>query len=100
MLDATQIDQLKLLLSTKGWQEVMRPVIGTRAAQLIKTLVLHPSERPEQDRDDSRLRGRIEELEWMLAAWPNEINVYEHNRRLDELDRVTEDGLEPSPANP
>ena len=105
MLDIQQIDQLKLLLSTDGWNLVMKPAIENRIRLRIKSLVLHPSERPEEDRDDQALRGKIQELEWMLVSWANTVQVFEHNQRLDELDRAAqENGTEmigsATPANP
>lgn len=85
MLDGEEIDQLRALMSMKGWLDVMRPKIENRLRVKIKSLMMFPSERPETEREDAALRGAIAELEWMLVSWQNEITVHDHNRQLDDL---------------
>lgn len=95
-LDEEQIGKIKLLLASSGWNDVMKPVIAKRAHDAIKALVLNPAERKGeyQGVDDTEIRARIRESEWMLMVWPNEVSVYEHNRRLEEIE--TQNGA----ANP
>lgn len=103
MIDSDQADKLRLALSSSGWNDVIKPVIAARAHEAIKMLCLAPSERSGQfkDLDDSSLRGIIREGEWMLNVWENELKVYDHNRRLDELDRQGATTAPPTPtANP
>ncbi len=100
MLDGSEIDKLRLLLTLGGWNDVMKPRLENRLRQKIKSLMLFPSERGKEDQDDAALRGAIAELEWMLVSWSNEITVFEHNRAVDEL-HEQENGREPvSTANP
>ena len=105
MLTNDEVDKVRLTLSTAGWNEIMRPRIENKVRSYIKLLILHPSERQEKDRDDAALRVRIEELEWLLTAFQNEITVNLHNRQGDELARQGQmDGTEEfgsvTPANP
>lgn len=105
MFSPEEIDKVRLLLSTSGWNDVMRPRIENRLKGFIKLLVLHPSERAEEHRDDSALRVRIQELEWMLVSWQNEITVADANRMGDELAQAslmngTEEIGSATPANP
>lgn len=103
MITAEQADKLRLALASSGWNDVIKPVLTQRVHEAIKMLCLATSERSGQfkDLDDAALRGIIREGEWMLAVWENELKVYDHNRRLDELDR--QGGTTPPPtfaANP
>jgi hypothetical protein len=38
---------------------------------------------------DHDLRAKLDEDEWLLVAFQNEVNVFDHNKRLDELDGGT-----------
>ena len=82
-----QYGKLKLLLASSGWNDVMRPAIQKRGSDAVRSLVLSPAERKGdvEGVTDDVLRARIQEWEWMLAAWANEVTVFEHNRRLEEL---------------
>ena len=92
-LNEEQITKIRLTLQSSGWNDVIRPALQTRAQAGIKALCLTRTERAKSypgsdfDTDDEVLRAIIRDCEWMLAVWPNEIAVFEHNRRLDELDR-------------
>jgi len=105
MLDSDQVDKIRMMFSTAGWNEVVKPAIENRFRQRMKSLILHPSERANDDRDDSVIRGELKTLEWLLMSFPNELIAAENNRRLDELDRASqmngaeELGVGP-PANP
>lgn len=85
MLSQEQVDKVKIVFSMSGWQDVIKPIIENRMRQKIKALMLFPAERAESDRDDTALRAGIQELEWLLVSFVNEITVFEHNRRVDEL---------------
>lgn len=105
MLTQEQIDKVRLMFSTAGWSEVVQPMIENRFRHKTRMLIRHPSERGENALDDTAIRGALQELEWLLTWFQNEIEVYEHNRRVDELDPATlANGTEPigsgSPANP
>jgi len=84
MLTNDQTDKLQLLLSTTGWNEVMKPALENRVRQAIHSLILPAAQRAEEDRNDETLRARIEELTWMLTQWQKEIDVNRHNRQLEE----------------
>lgn len=88
MLNQEQIEKLRLMLAGSGWRDVVLPVLRSRANELLKTLCLLKAERQEPYKsieNDDLIRGEIRSLEWVLAAFPNEIAVYDHNRRMDEL---------------
>lgn len=102
-LNEEQIGKVRLLLQTSGWNDVMKPLLAVRANNAIKALVLSPAEREGEfkEMDDATIRARIREVEWMLTAFVNEIAVFDHNRRLDELQLQTNpDSSEPFTANP
>jgi hypothetical protein len=100
-LNETQIAQIRGMLQSSAWNEVMKPVIATRANAAIKALILTPAERTGEykDMDDSAIRAQIREAEWLLAVFVNEVAVFDHNRRVDELQRQ-ENPEAPSTANP
>jgi len=83
------IQKLRLLVISSGWKDVMEPVIAKRAHDAIKALVIAPAERKGDMSgvDDATLRARIQEDEWMLSVWRNEINLADLERRqLNELE--------------
>ena len=93
MIDDEQAQKLRLALAGSGWNDVMRPAIENRGRQAVKALVLTRVERAAQykgqdvDTDDEVLTAIIRDCEWMLGCWQNELNVWDYNRRRDELDR-------------
>jgi len=102
MLDPEQIDKVRLALISGGWKDVMEPIIAKRARDAIQALVAFPSERSGEfkEMDDSQIRARIRESEWMLTVWRNEITVFDLNRMGDELARQrSQEGSDPT-ANP
>lgn len=92
MLGDTQIEQVRLVLSTEGWKNVMKPALTRRMNAAIKALCLTRAERAvqyaksEYDTEDVDLRAMIRDCEWMLVAWDNEVAVYDENRKRDELE--------------
>ena len=100
-LNEDQVNKVRLLLQSSGWNDVVKPVIATRANTAIKALILTPAERTGEfkDMEDSAIRAQIREAEWLLAVFVNEVAVFDHNRRVDELQRQ-ENPEAPSTANP
>lgn len=102
-LNEEQIQKVRLVIASSGWNDVMRPALENRGRQAVKALCLAPTERAaafkgsDFDTEDHVLRAIIKDSEWMIAVWSNEIAVFEHNRRLDELDRQ---GTNPASAVP
>jgi hypothetical protein len=88
-LNEEQIGKVRLLLMSSGWTDVVKPLLAQRANLAIKSLILSPAEREGEykDLEDSAIRQRIREIEWLVSALPNEVAVFDHNRRLDELER-------------
>ena len=92
-LNPDQVDKVRQLLSSAGWNDVILPAIKQRGQQAVKALVLSRSERSgvfkgsDSDNEDDVLRAIVRDCEWMTVVWANELLVAEHNRRLDELDR-------------
>jgi len=100
-LNEEQVGKVRLLLQSSGWNDVMKPAIATRANAAIKALILTPAERTGEykEMDDAAIRAQIREAEWLLAVFVNEVSVFDHNRRVDELQRQ-ENPEAPSTANP
>lgn len=96
-LNEAQIQKVRQTMFTSGWKEVMVPVLKARAQEAVKLLILHPSERKGEVVDDATLRARIQECEWMLAVWDNEIAIFDLNRRRDELDGDRAPGAQGEP---
>jgi hypothetical protein len=88
-LNEVQIGQIRGLLQSSAWNDVVKPVIATRANSAIKALILTPAERSGEykEMDDAAIRAQIREAEWLLAVFVNEVAVFDHNRRVDELQR-------------
>jgi hypothetical protein len=101
MLTAGQVEKVKFTLAGSGWTDVMRPAIQQRANEALKALALDPSERAKiggefKDLEDKDLRAIIRECQWMLVVWVNEVNVFEMNRRSEEIQRQQNGpGMEP-----
>ena len=102
-LNEEQIQKVRLVLASSGWNDVMRPAIENRGRQAVKALCLAPTERAaafkgsDFDTEDHVLRAIIRDSEWMLVCWDNELKVFEYNRRLDELDRQETNPASASP---
>jgi hypothetical protein len=100
-LNEDEVAKVRLLLQSSGWNDVVKPAIAKRASAAIKALILSPAERSGEfkEMEDSTIRSQIREAEWLLTAFVNEITVFDHNRRLDELQRQ-QNPEAPSTANP
>ena len=96
MLNEQQIHLVKQMLGMGGWNDVVKPLVIGRGRDLTKVAMMMPSQRPEpyKDMDDreamNHIRGRILEIEWLVSFFDAEINVFDYNRRRDELDRQTQ----------
>jgi len=92
-LNSEQVDKVRIVTASSGWNDVMKPAIENRGRQAIKALTLARTERATKmrgtdfDTDDDVLRAIIRDCEWMIVCWNNEIAVADNERRLDELDR-------------
>lgn len=98
-LPPDQIELVRRLLGSDIWNDVIQPRLVERLKDKMRLLRLHPSERPDKAPDDSALRGSLEELEWMLTAWENEVRVADYNRQLAEREAAQENEAF-APANP
>ena len=102
--DPDVIARIRALLASAVWNTDIKPALAERARGLIKTLVLSEAERPQPSQPEDMIRGRIQEIEYILSAFENEIRVFDHNRLRDELDRrqaQMENGQDPAvTANP
>ncbi len=102
MLAEEDLAKLRGTLHTSGWTDVIAPRLVKRGREALRELKLLPSERSgsltglKDGVASAFLKGRIAEIEWMLAAWDNEMQVADYNRRRDELDGVQA----APPANP
>ena len=111
MLNPEQADKLRQTLFTSGWKEVIEPTLLQRAKIALNALLLPPAERKVRggefaDTEDADLRAIIRECDWNRLVWAQHLSAYDHNRRLDELDRQgngatdTPSAMNPTPANP
>lgn len=82
-----QCDKLVVMLQTSGWREVFLPIVAQRGQMRIKALCLPPGRREgiNKDMSDEAIRGALEELEYVLSAFQNEVTVNRANRQRDEL---------------
>jgi hypothetical protein len=90
-LNEEQVGKIRQMLASSAWNDVVKPVLAQRGNQALRALTLFPSERTGdlQGLTDDQLRVQVKEVEWMLSCWSNEIAVFEHNRRIEELDAET-----------
>jgi hypothetical protein len=101
MLTNDQVQQVSLVLSLGGWNEVMKPALIQRRDLAMGALVLSRSERQAKlkgtdfDTDDDVLRAMVKDCTWMTTVWDTELMVARHNQQRDELDAAMS-----SPANP
>lgn len=92
-LSDEDVQKVRLVLASSGWNEVMKPLLELRGRRALKALTLTRSERAttykgqDFDTDDDVLRAIIRDVEWMISVWQNELMVSDHNRRIDELGR-------------
>jgi len=95
-LNSEQIDKLKLLLLTSGWNDVILPVIQNRARQALEALRLDPEERAGQwkGKSDQSIRDRLTEIEFLASVWHNEIAVFDANKRQEEILAERDHGAE------
>jgi hypothetical protein len=102
-LSSEQVEKVRLLMASSGWNDVIKPVIAKRAHDALKALILSPAERSGeyQDTSDDIIRARIKEDEFLLTVWTNEIVAHDQNRMLDEIERQ-QNGANPQnlAANP
>lgn len=91
MLSLDDVEKVRLVVHSSGWNDVMRPALLRRAGEAMKALVMSRSERAERyaksafNAEDDVLRAIINDVEWFTTAWVNELLVADHNRRLEEL---------------
>lgn len=108
-LNSLQMEQLRRLLVSAGWNDVVKLAIQGKLDTCQKLAFLLPNERPEpyKGMDDHTataiLRGEVKALEWVLHAFENEVIVDNVNRRREELARLDTNGGQPADtqaANP
>jgi hypothetical protein len=102
-LSNDDVQKVRVVLSTSGWNDVMRPALENRGRRAVKALTLSRTERAtafkgtDFDTEDDVLRAIIRDCEWMITVWTNELLVAEHNRQLEELDRRNSNDTEANP---
>ena len=103
MLSADEVQEIRLVLATRGWNHVIKPAVMNRGRQALKALALTRSERAQQfagtdfNTEDDVLRAMIRDCEWMSVVWDNEVRVHDYNRAVAERD---ESSNTPPTANP
>lgn len=103
MLNDDQAQNLRVTLATSGWNQIILPSALSRGRDALKALCLNPDERKERggdfkNKNDDQLRQIVEESERFASIWQNELNVYDFNRRQEELQRQ-QNGQEPASAS-
>lgn len=92
MLEPEQVQKVRLVLATSGWNDVMRPALENRGRTALRALALSRTERARSfpgtdfDTEDDILRAMIRDCEWMTFSWINEVVVHDANRARDELE--------------
>jgi hypothetical protein len=95
MLTPEQAQQVSIVLSLGGWNEVMKPALLQRREVAMSALVLSRSERQTKlkgtdfDTEDDVLRAIVRDCTWMTSIWDTELKVARHNQQRDELDAAT-----------
>lgn len=97
-----ELNSLRQVVYSDGWTKIIRPALLKRGSEAMKSLLLSRAERSKKyagsefDTEDDVLRAMVRNVEWLAAAFSNEVLIAEHNRRLDELQRRgAEEGSEP-----
>lgn len=91
MLEDSQIEQLRLMLQTSGWRDVVMKLVKERKARLQEIGYMLPAERPKPyaglpDDDVVKLiRGEVRACDWFMRHFENEVVVHDQNRERDEL---------------
>lgn len=81
-----QIEKVRVMLAGSGWREVMEPIYKMRRQMAVNALV-QPLEQRSGDykgASDDVVRGRIQEIDWTLTAWRNQVVNHEVNRLQEE----------------
>ena len=105
MLNDEQIQKVRGTMQTGGWKDVVVPLVVNRGRELTKLALRMPTERgaPYKDMEDrdamNHIRGRIEEIEWLISFFENEVNAFDYNRQRDELARQA-NGVEANTLQP
>jgi hypothetical protein len=90
MLNEQQIQKVRSMMQSSGWTEVLVPLVAGRGSEFTKIALRMPANRaePYKDVDDrdamNHIRGRIEEIKWVLEFFVNEINVHDFNARNEQ----------------
>lgn len=87
-LSYEKVQHLKVMTHHTGWSEILEPYLRARGNELIRLLLMPPSERPEPYRslEENIVRGEIRGIEGVLRWVQNQIVAADHNQKLDELD--------------
>lgn len=100
-LDADSVEKLRATMASSGWNDVIEPSLINRSKQILNALRTVPGKRSGEfkELEDHDLRAKLDEIEWLLVAFRNEIKVFDHNRRLDELDADRGEPVRKEPRN-
>lgn len=90
MISEDIANKLRITLMTGGWRDFMVPSGARRGKAALDALALNKEERhtaggPFKDKTDDELRAVIQESEWWLSVWSNELKMFDFNRQQDEL---------------
>lgn len=101
MLNEEQIQKVRLTLSSSGWIDVIVPAVLNRGKQALDALTLSEGERQKaggefKDTDDMLLRAIIRDCQWVVAAFQNEVKIFDYNKRQEELQSQENGALTPS----
>jgi len=87
MFTQDEADQIRRLIGTAAWRDVVLPRLRQRREAAVNQLILTPSERGPKDEDPNCIRGRILEIDYLLKAFVSDLEIYDHNQRREELAR-------------
>lgn len=105
MTEEDAANALRVTLSGLGWREIMSPAGLQRKNVALASLALNKDERQKsagtfKDKTDDELRSIIQEADWWLTFWINQLKSFDFNRQQEELLRHQQNGGEPVYPNP
>ena len=98
-LNQEQIDLVRSTLSTRGWQEVMKPIMVNTGRLAMEALLVNPEKRTGeyQGVDDSDIRAEVKAYRRFLNFFENELAAEQANRLMDEARKKAEGASVGSP---
>lgn len=82
-IEPEDIEKLKHLLMSSGWNDVVKPAILGRKLQAIQELLVEPEARTTKA-TDSGIREGVKQLDWVMNRFDQVVKEYDLNQLNDE----------------